>query len=68
MPNETAEKRLTVEELAEREGVTVQSVYRWNLHGTGPRRMRIGRRVVYRESDVIAWENSRYVEKETSLT
>lgn len=54
-------QRLTVEELAEREDVTVRTVYKWNRENTGPRYMRIGRRAVYKLSDVIAWENTRYV-------
>ncbi|WP_433138694.1 helix-turn-helix transcriptional regulator [Actinomadura nitritigenes] len=56
------EKHLTPEQLAEREGVPIETVYQWNSRGTGPRRMKIGRYVRYRLADVIAWENTQYVE------
>ena len=55
------EKHLSPEELAEREGVPVQTVYGWNKTGGGPSRMKIGRHVRYRLADVIAWEESRLV-------
>jgi len=55
------EKHLTLEQLAEREGVSVQTVYGWNKTGEGPARMRIGRYVRYRLADVVAWEQSRIV-------
>lgn len=53
-------RHLTVEELAEREGVPVATIYAWNSRGTGPRYMIIGRHVRYRLADVIQWENARY--------
>ena len=54
-----AEKHLTVKELAEREGVSVLTVYGWNRDRTGPRPMKIGGRLVrYRLEDVIRWEKS----------
>lgn len=49
---------LTPRQLAEREGVPVQTVYIWNTNGTGPRRMKIGRHVRYRLADVIEWEEA----------
>jgi predicted DNA-binding transcriptional regulator AlpA len=55
------QKHLSPEDLAEREGVPVGTVYTWNSAGTGPRFMKIGRHVRYREADVIAWENSRTI-------
>ena len=61
-----AEKHLTLEELAEREGVPVQTVYGWNKTGSGPRYLKIGRHCRYRLADVIAWENSRVVTSRTA--
>ncbi len=55
------EKHLSPEDLAEREGVSVQTVYGWNKAGLAPPRMKVGRHVRYRLADVIAWENSRLV-------
>lgn len=49
---------LTPRQLAEREGVPLQTVYIWNMNGTGPRIMRIGRHVRYRLADVLDWEES----------
>lgn len=57
-------KHLTVEDLAEREGVPVQTVYQWNRTRTGPRYLRVGRYIRYRFADVIAWEDSRYADGE----
>jgi excisionase family DNA binding protein len=55
------EKHLTVQELAEREGVPVSTVRQWNYKGSGPRFMRIGKFVRYRLGDVEQWERSRLV-------
>lgn len=50
---------LTIEQLAEREGVAVGTVYGWNSKGGGPRYIKVGKHVRYRMSDVLAWEESR---------
>lgn len=55
-----AERHLTVADLAEREGVPQQTIYKWNSEGTGPRYMSIGRHVRYRLADVLAWETAQY--------
>lgn len=54
-------RHLTVADLAEREGVSVHQVYRWNSEGTGPVRLQSGKRgpCRYRLADVIAWERTR---------
>jgi excisionase family DNA binding protein len=56
-----ADKHLTIQDLAERVGVPVATVYQWNTKGTAPRYLRIGRHVRYRLADVITWENERCV-------
>lgn len=56
-----AERHLTITDLAEREGVPIRTVYDWNSRGCGPRFMKIGRHVRYKLTDVVTWENSRYV-------
>jgi excisionase family DNA binding protein len=62
--NSTADDRhLTVADLAEREGVPVQTVYAWNRTGTGPAYMKVGRFVRYRLRDVEQWEKSRIVDR-----
>jgi hypothetical protein len=56
------EKRLSPEELAERENVPLTTILAWNRNGTGPQYMRLSRQTIrYRLTDVIEWENSRVV-------
>lgn len=57
------DRHLSVADFAERENVSIQTVYQWNKDGTGPRYMRVGKYVRYRLVDVVNWENSRYVER-----
>jgi predicted DNA-binding transcriptional regulator AlpA len=58
------EKLISPEDLAEREGVPLGTVYQWNSRGDGPPYMRIGRFVRYRLADILTWENGRYVERD----
>ena len=53
------ERHMTVPELAEREGVPVATVHRWNSTGLGPAYMRIGKFARYRLADVLSWEAER---------
>jgi predicted DNA-binding transcriptional regulator AlpA len=54
-------RHLSPADLAEREGVPLETVYGWNKTRTGPPFMKVGRHVRYRLADVIAWENSRTI-------
>lgn len=56
-------KHLSNEDLAEREGVSVNTVRYWRANGTGPRGFVVGRRVRYRLVDVEAWEQEQ-IDKE----
>ena len=47
---------LTPEDIAEREGVPLATVYQWASRGGGPPGFRVGRHRRYRLADVIAWE------------
>lgn len=49
---------LTVQQLADRYGIPVQTVYVWRMKHTGPRSMKLGSRAFYRLADVLAWEES----------
>lgn len=52
-------RHLTMQDLAEREGVALQTVKGWRVQGYGPKALKINNKFVrYRLSDVIAWENS----------
>lgn len=57
------EKHLSPEDLAEREGVALETVYSWNKQGRGPQYLKIGKLCRYRVADVLAWEKSRLVER-----
>jgi predicted DNA-binding transcriptional regulator AlpA len=59
--SDQSQKHISPEQLADREDVSIQTIYHWNKTGTGPRYMRLGRHVRYRLADVLAWEDSRAV-------
>jgi predicted DNA-binding transcriptional regulator AlpA len=60
MPKTQADDRwLTVEELAARFRVPRKTVHAWNYTRYGPRGVRFGRRILYRESEVLRWERER---------
>ena len=55
-------KLLTTTEVAEMTRLP-EATIRWFRHaGKGPRSARLGRRVVYRESDVLAWIENAFAE------
>jgi predicted DNA-binding transcriptional regulator AlpA len=59
------DRLLTPGEFAERERVDIHTVYRWNLSGRGPAYLRLGgRKIRYRLSDVIAWEQANVIDKQ----
>ena len=51
-------KHLSTRELSTRWGVRLSTLERWRANGLGPRFLRIGARVVYRVSDVEAYEQA----------
>jgi excisionase family DNA binding protein len=55
----TADEFLTVEELADLLKVPIKSIYRWQLHRTGPRSHKVGRFLRFTRRDVDAWLESR---------
>ncbi|WP_417233514.1 helix-turn-helix transcriptional regulator [Arthrobacter sp.] len=58
MNAENEYRHLTLEELATRLGIAVQTLYQWRSQGKGPRGMKIGRHVRFRVQDVVAWEEA----------
>lgn len=46
-------------ELAHHLGVSVETVRWWRKQGTGPRAIKVGRRVFYSDHDVRQWLNKR---------
>lgn len=59
-----ADDLLNTEELAQYLRKPVATVYAMNSRGTGPRRMRIGKTVLYRRSDVEMWLDEHAIEPE----
>lgn len=51
----TVGRYLTTEELAELARTTSATCRYWRHVGKGPRSFKLGRRVLYAESDVLAW-------------
>jgi hypothetical protein len=54
--SERLERLLDTATLAARSGVSARTVEGWRRYGTGPNYTHLGRRVVYRVSDVARWE------------
>lgn len=51
---------LGIEQLAELLGTPVNTVRYWRTIGYGPKSARIGRRVVYRRTEVLTWIDSQF--------
>lgn len=56
------EKLIRVPEVAELTGISEDTLRHWRSRGTGPRSARLGRRIVYRESEVVAWIEAQFAE------
>lgn len=50
---------LNTEELAATLQCTPNAVMGWRKEGTGPRFARLGRRIFYREADIVEWAKER---------
>jgi excisionase family DNA binding protein len=50
-----AERLWTAQEVADYFGVPLGTLYQWNSKRSGPRGIRVGKHVRYRESDIVAW-------------
>jgi len=56
------DKLLRLPEVAELIGVPENTLRFWRHRGTGPKSARLGRRVVYRECDVLAWIDQQFAQ------
>lgn len=56
--NEAGDRLLSPQDLADRYGLPIQTVYVWRMHRKGPKGFPVGRHVRYRIADVLAWEES----------
>jgi hypothetical protein len=66
MDENTDDKWLTRQDLADRYGLPVKTPAEWASKGTGPRYAKFGRHVPYRLSDVIDWESKQFAEDKRS--
>lgn len=55
-----AEKLITPKELADLVRSNENTLAYWRHMGTGPRWAKLGRRIVYRESDVQSWIDDQF--------
>lgn len=60
----TADRLLSVEELADYLEVPVKTIYAWRHHSTGPRGFRVGKHLRFRWRDVQAWVAQRIAEED----
>ncbi|MFJ7112667.1 helix-turn-helix transcriptional regulator [Streptomyces albogriseolus] len=58
-----ATELLSIRELAEFLGVPIQTIYCYNYDGSGPRRIKFGKHVRYRRTDVEKWLEEHTVER-----
>ena len=49
------DKLMSLRDVSEMLGITVQTLYRWRYKGDGPAGYRVGRHVRYRREAVEAW-------------
>ena len=54
------EKLLRIEDVAEQTGVCENTLRYWRHTNTGPPSAKLGRRVVYRESELLAWIDQQF--------
>lgn len=57
-PTSGATRLLSMQDLADRYGVPLQTVRRWRTTAYGPAGFTVGRYVRYRVADVEAWEQA----------
>ncbi|MEN9390999.1 MAG: hypothetical protein RL017_296 [Pseudomonadota bacterium] len=62
----TAEKLLRLKDLTKQYAIPASTVWYWVKHGNFPKQIKLGERfVVWRESEIIAWLNSKQNHKIT---
>jgi predicted DNA-binding transcriptional regulator AlpA len=49
------DKLLRLQEVADLTGIPENTLRFWRHEKTGPKSAKLGRRIVYREADVLAW-------------
>lgn len=59
-------KLLRVPEVAEMTGIPEATLRFWRHTKTGPKSAKLGRRIVYREEDVLAWIDAQFADADRS--
>lgn len=54
------EKLLRIEDVEAMTGISANTLRFWRHQKSGPKSAKLGRRVVYREADVIAWIDAQF--------
>lgn len=54
------EPLLRIGHVSEWTGVSENTLRFWRHQGTGPKSAKLGRRIVYREADVLAWIDAQF--------
>ncbi|QIX27462.1 helix-turn-helix domain-containing protein [Nocardioides sp. JQ2195] len=54
------EKLLRIDDVAAMTGIAANTLRYWRATNTGPRSAKLGRRIVYREADVLAWIDQQF--------
>jgi predicted DNA-binding transcriptional regulator AlpA len=54
------QRLLKLQEVAAMTGIPENTLRFWRHQGTGPKSAKLGRRVVYREADVLAWVEEQF--------
>lgn len=57
---DTRDRLLRIREVADRTGIPEGTLRFWRHQGTGPKSAKLGRRLVYRESDVEGWIDAQF--------
>ncbi len=63
MAKDDTGRHLSPEQLAEREGVPLSTIYQWGSRRTGPPGFRVGRHLRFRLSDVVVWEERQIADR-----
>jgi hypothetical protein len=58
LPSQGLPERLTQDELADHWRISIRTLERWRVAGTGPASLKLNGRVLYRIEDVIAFEEA----------
>lgn len=62
------DRLLTIEEVAEVTRVPVNTLRYWRHCGTGPKAARMGKRLVWRESEVTRWVDEQFAADDSAAS